>query len=58
MAAYAYKDTLGIVPEDFQSEWLKNNEIEEDELMVGEVYDWPQWSMLADYIFHLKGKLK
>lgn len=58
MAAYAYKDAWGSVPSDFEKEWCDNHGLDIDELMEGEAYDWPQWSMMADYISYLESELE
>ena len=58
MARYAYKDTWGVVDEEFELKWCEDNGIDQDELMEGDPIDWAQWSLLSDYIFHLQSELE
>ena len=58
MAGYAYKDVYGVVPEDFEAEWCEKNGVDQDELMEGDPIDWPQWTLMADYISYLESQLK
>lgn len=58
MAFYSYKDCYGVVDSDFEKEWCDKHGIDIGELMGGDPLDFPQWSMMADYITYLKSKIK